>query len=333
MIKLFTPTSIIILSFFHLVFYGGLVWGIGSWTLLFLLAQLIGAALGYQIFTELNHQHLQQEPPKSAGETTLQIANETMPYLRQGLNEETAQKIAELIFKISQVDAVAVTDREKILGFTGVGCKHHLAGRSIITNVTKDAIEDGIIKIIEQTKDFNCQINNCSCPLKSAVVAPLKCEGVVMGTIKLYRTYDSSIPEHTSRLAMGIAQLLSMQLELAEKDRQSQLVTKARLEALQAQIHPHFLFNVLNTIIAFSRTDQAKTRHLLVNLARFFRKAFNQEKGIITFKEEIDYLETYLTLEKARYGDKLKVNQKIDPRIMEYTIPVLCIQPLVENLE
>jgi two-component system LytT family sensor kinase len=301
-----------------------------SWVILTMISQLGGLVVGYLI--SLNYNFKQEQPePKSAEETTLKIASETMPYLRQGLTDETAQKIAELIYKISQVDAVAITDRNKILGFAGAGCTLHLPGRWIVTNVTRDAIESGSIKVIEQTKDFNCSINSCSCPLKAAVVAPLICEDRVVGAIKLYRTFDSQISEHTLRLATGIAQLLSLQLELAEKDRQSQLVTKARLEALQAQIHPHFLFNVLNTIIAYTRNDPDLSRHLLVNLARFFRKTFNPEQGMITFREEMEYVETYLTLEKARYGDKLNVVQKVEPRLMEYKLPVLTIQPLVEN--
>jgi two-component system LytT family sensor kinase len=301
-----------------------------SWLILPMISLLGGIGIGYLIFSKFKKTGSDQKT-NSAGEATLQIASETMPYLKQGLTEDTAQKIAELIFKISQVEGVAVTDREKILGFTGVGCKKHLPGRPIITTATLDAINSGTVKLIKQTKDFNCLVNNCSCPLKAAVVAPLKCEGRIMGAIKLYRTTDHHMPDYISRLAAGIAQLLSMQLELAEKDRQSQLVTKARLEALQAQIHPHFLFNVLNTIIAYSRNDPEKSRELLVNLARFFRRTFKQEQGTITFREELEYLETYLTLEKARFGDRLNVIQKVDPRLMEYKIPVLCIQPLVEN--
>jgi LytS/YehU family sensor histidine kinase len=72
------------------------------------------------------------------------------------------------------------------------------------------------------------------------------------------------------RLAFGIAQLLSIQMELAELDRQTQLITLARLDALHAQINPHFFFNTLNTIVAYSRTDPEKTRQLLIHSGGVF---------------------------------------------------------------
>jgi two-component system LytT family sensor kinase len=122
-----------------------------------------------------------------------------------------------------------------------------------------------------------------------------------------------------------------MQMELAELDRQVQLVTKAELDALHAQINPHFLFNTLNAIIAYVRTNPETARRLLIRLAAFFRQALKRHGHFNTLKEEIEYVNTYLVLEKARFREKLRVQRDIDPELLDYQVPVLTLQPLVEN--
>lgn len=264
-------------------------------------------------------------------DTTLRISGETLPYLRQGLNRESAQKIVEIMKKITEVDAVAITDTQEILGFAGVGCKRHRQGGIILTQGTKKVLMSGQPRIVSDSQILSCDDPTCPHPLKSAVIAPLKFRDQVVGTFKLYRCSSDPLPPHIARLAVGIAQLLGIQMELAELDRQRQLATKARLEALQAQIRPHFLFNVLNTIIHFSRTDVEKARELLVQLATFFRKSLNYRSSFITLQDEVEYINTYLSLEKARFGDKLQVKFKLDPKALNVPVPILTLQPLVEN--
>jgi len=258
------------------------------------------------------------------------LATETLHYLRQGLTSETAQKVVEIIKRIIPVDAVALTDAQQIIGFAGVGCKNHRLGRSIITNVTKEAIITGKVMVINNG-EFNCSIQDCSCPLKAAVIVPLLCDGKVVGTLKLYQVNKYYIDDNLLALAKGIGQILSIQVELAEKEHQKQLVAKAKLEALQAQIRPHFLFNVLNTIIHCSRQDPEKARQLLVELSKFFRKTLRTNQDFIALKEEIEYIQTYIMLEQARFSDKLQVVINVEPDSLNYLIPALIIQPLVEN--
>ncbi|MCG8403352.1 MAG: histidine kinase [Firmicutes bacterium] len=260
---------------------------------------------------------------------TLQIANQTLPFLRRGLNEETAANTAEIIRKTADVAAVAITDREKVLAYIGTGSDHHKAGRPIMTVATREVIKTGAMKTVRDGYGLDCPVINC--PLQSAVIVPLRCKGEVLGTVKLYNVKRGGMPTVTVKLAMGVAQLLGMQMELAELDRQAQLITKAELDALQAQINPHFLFNTLNTIIMFSRTNPETARRLLIRLASFFRHALKRHGHFNTLKEEIEYLNTYLILERARYREKLRVVREIDEELLEYKIPVLTIQPLVEN--
>lgn len=264
-------------------------------------------------------------------DSTLQIANETLPILRQGLNEDTAQKAAEIILKISDVAAVAITDRERVLAYVGAGCERHQPGRLILTEATKQVLQNGELKIVDNKEMLKCPVKDCNCPLEAAVIAPLKCRGQVEGCVKLYQTREGQMPPHVVKLSVGIAQLLGVQMELAELDRQTQLVTKAELHALHAQINPHFLFNTLNTIIMFSRTNPETARRLLIRLATFFRQTLKRHGHFNTVKEELEYVNTYLVLEKARFRERLRILRDIDPDLMNYQLPVLTLQPLVEN--
>ncbi len=295
------------------------------------------AMVGLFIWEMRRPEEREELPPQellesiSSFDTTLRIGDETLAYLRQGLNEESAQKICEIIHKITEVDAVAITDDKKILGFHGVGCRRHQQGGPILTGATRTVIDSGETMIVTDPKILSCDEPGCPHPLKSAIITPLKYRGQVVGTFKLYRTSSQPLPSYVARLGISIAALLGLQIEAAEADRHRQLVTKARLEALQAQIRPHFLFNVLNTIIMFSRTDVEKSRELLITLSQFFRRSLSYRGNLITLADEIEYINTYLSLEKARFGEKLQVKMKVDPRVMGVQVPILTLQPLVEN--
>lgn len=297
----------------------------------FFCVNFIGAYFLLDYITSSKNVVINMDGEEGHVDSTLKIANETLPILRQGLNEETAQKAAEIILKISDVAAVAITDRERVLAYVGAGCERHQPGRLILTEATKQVIKNGELKIVDTKEKLKCPVKDCNCPLEAAVIAPLKSKGQIEGCVKLYQTREGQMPPHVVKLAVGIAQLLGLQMELAELDRQSQLVTKAELEALHAQINPHFLFNTLNTIIMFSRTNPETARELLIRLAAFFRQTLKRHGHFNTLGEELEYIDTYLVLEKARFGDKLKIIKEIEPETMEYQIPVLTLQPLVEN--
>lgn len=298
---------------------------------LVILMMLLANALATYLVVEYIQKHrvIKIKLDEHPIDPTLQIANETLPYLRRGLNEETAYKTAEIILKLSDVSAVAITDREKVLAYIGECSDHHKAGGPIITYATKQAVETGELIIIKDKKGLQCPEKNCT--LQSAVIAPLICKGEVAGTVKLYQTCQGDLQPSVVKLALAVAQLLGLQMELAELDRQAQLVTKAELDALHAQINPHFLFNTLNTIITYTRTDPDTARKLLIRLAAFFRQTLKRHGHFNTLREEIEYVNTYLILEKARFREKLKTQRNIDPDLLDYKVPVLTLQPLVEN--
>jgi two-component system LytT family sensor kinase len=124
---------------------------------------------------------------------------------------------------------------------------------------------------------------------------------------------------------------MSRQMELAELDRKTERLAKAELAALQAQISPHFVYNTLNTIAAFIRTEPETARQLLSDFADFLRRTFRPKGEFTPFAQELEYVHQYLTFEKARFGERLDVVYRVDPEILSTVVPVLVLQPLVEN--
>ncbi len=264
-------------------------------------------------------------------EDTIRIADKTMPIFSQGLNEETALNIATTVKNMVNAPSVAITDRKNVLAFIGVGCDKHPIGYPIKTQATLDALESGQIKIIRSKEEFNCTVNDCNCPLESAIIVPLSNKNEVIGSLKIYETKKGKIEEDKIRLASGMGKLLNMQIELAELDRQRQLATSAKLDALQAQVNPHFLFNALNTVNMYITKDPKYARRLVVKLSQLLRYMLKNTGRFITLKEEISHIENYVTLENARFQDKIEIIYDIDNDLGKLKIPILSIQPLVQN--
>ncbi len=116
-----------------------------------------------------------------------------------------------------------------------------------------------------------------------------------------------------------------------ERHRLERLAAEARLALLQSQIRPHFLFNALNTISAVSRTDPEETRRLIQSLAEFLRLSLKTANAPIPVEEELSHLAPYLEIERARFGERLRVAQRVTQAARAARIPPLTLQPLVEN--
>jgi two-component system LytT family sensor kinase len=132
-------------------------------------------------------------------------------------------------------------------------------------------------------------------------------------------------------LGEGIAQLLSEQLLRYRYENQKNLLVQSELKLIQAQVNPHFLFNALNTIIAVVRIDADQARSLLLHLSNYFRKNLKRSGDLATLEEELDHVNSYLVIQRARFGDKLKVEQDVDPQLLNARLPTFTLQPIVEN--
>jgi sensor histidine kinase YesM len=133
-----------------------------------------------------------------------------------------------------------------------------------------------------------------------------------------------------------IHQLVSFFRELREKDvleeKLKTLAAQAELKALRAQINPHFLFNSLNTIASLVNSDPLRAEESVERLADIFRYALSASyKEFVTLRDELDFIDSYLEIEKARFGERLEVTRAISKDILDTLIPSLILQPLVEN--
>ncbi len=109
------------------------------------------------------------------------------------------------------------------------------------------------------------------------------------------------------------------------------LEAAARLEALQARIRPHFLFNSMNVIASLTRIDPKKAERAIEDLSDLFRATLNSNQELIPFSQELENSEKYLAIEKLRLGERLKVERSIQNDTLEVLIPPLSVQPLLEN--
>lgn len=111
----------------------------------------------------------------------------------------------------------------------------------------------------------------------------------------------------------------------------SPAVTEARLQALQARIRPHFLFNSLNAVLSLVRSDPRRAEHALEDLSELFRALMRENRDLVPLQDEIELTRAYLGLEQLRLGDRLSVEWHIEKMPGDALIPPLVIQPLVEN--
>lgn len=134
-------------------------------------------------------------------------------------------------------------------------------------------------------------------------------------------------------LYIGIKHHHAWQRERENALRADALATKARLNALQHQLNPHFFLNSLNavsTLVAERRNDEATT--MIARLGEFLRATLGRDGAAhVTLHDELGYVERYLDIERARFEDRLEVRFAIDPSVRDASVPLLILQPLVEN--
>lgn len=257
----------------------------------------------------------------------LEIANKTLPYFRE-VNSDSLKKICSIIKDSTGAAAVAITDKTTILAHEGLGSDHHISGEPIQTSATEYVVKNGCMRILNFPEEIACSSEDCK--LKSAIIVPLKEGDEVSGTLKLYYSKENGISYTHEKLAIGLSQLISTQLEISRVGKLKELATKAEIKALQAQINPHFLFNALNTIIALLRINPDSARELIVNLSTYLRYNIEETNTFVDINKELQQVKAYVEIEKARFGDKLNVTYNIDADV-QIKVPSLIIQPLVEN--
>lgn len=252
---------------------------------------------------------------------TLHTASLAARPLRDGLTPEAAAKAAKHLRTILGGPALAIVDRSGVLAWDGTDQIH----RPFAAEQAAPVLENGRTIV---ARNLHLACGNPGCQLRSAVVSAVIADDNVVAAVVVY------VPEITPGLIQATAALsrwISTQIDLAELSRQRSRVMEAELRALRAQISPHFIYNCLAAIASFVRTDPDQARELLLEFADFTRYAFRRGGAYTTLSDELDNIERYLRLERARFGDRMQVSLVIAPEVLQVTVPFLAIQPLVEN--
>lgn len=287
-------------------------------------------SMGIWICAMIFYNVVQEEDRTRASQTvkTFSIADQTFSLFRSGLNENTAKESTKIIKKLTAVEHVAITRGVRELAYTGAlsdykrNTEEDLVSRKLVLATGKSVLNESKSKWLLSKKSNN----------RASVIVPFCVDNKTIGTITFY--YQSSIYINSveKELIEGLGKLFSNQLELGEIERHNLLLQNAKMEALQAQIQPHFLFNALNTIVALCRVDPMLARDLLLHLSTYLR---NNLSGIADFLvpvyKEMENVQAYLAIEQARFPDKFEVSIEIDPELTACLIPPFIIQPLVEN--
>lgn len=290
----------------------------------------VGAALFMRIL--LDKRAMFEKYTSAFSATALKVAASTEGILRQGFNQENSMKVAQVLIGALDIGAVAITDREKLLAFTGIGDDHHLPGKPISSRYTLKAMETGEVVYADGNEvPYRCSIHP-NCKLGSTLVIPLRGENQrVIGAIKLYEAKNRLFSSINRTLGEGIAQLLSAQILAGQYERQQALLTQSEIKLLHAQVNPHFLFNALNTLMAVIRRDSEQAGQLVHYLSTFFRKNLKRPSEVVTLADEIDHVNAYLQIEKARFQSRLQVQLDVPDALAHCQLPAFTLQPIVEN--
>lgn len=273
---------------------------------------------------------IQEEERTRANQTarSLSIADQTLSLFRQGLNEVSAEKCVQIIQSLTDVEHVSITRGVRQLAHTGTELQQQKSIKDEL-EVREDVLRTGKSRSVYPNNTFLHAIKPVS---KTFIVIPFQVKKAAIGTITFYYRGPSHMTSVELELAEGLANLFSSQLEFGEVERYNQLLQDAEMQALQAQIQPHFLFNALNTIVALCRINPMLARELLLHLSTFLRNNLTTfTDKLVSLDKELENVHAYLALEQARFPDKFELEIKRDPKTGNVSIPPFIIQPLVEN--
>jgi two-component system, LytTR family, sensor kinase len=266
--------------------------------------------------------HLSSEADRATFRT-LHTASLAAPALRGGLTPGSAEQAVRHLRELLGTPSVALTDTTAVLAWDGE-FDHHRELAGDFARQLAHQVDGGTT--IHDRGVFPCPEPGCT--VNHAVVCPLAVDDLLVGTLQVF---TPSVTAGLVRAAEEVTAWVTGQLALAELDDSRRRLVEAEVKTLRAQISPHFVYNSLNAIASFVRTDPEHARELLLEFADFTRYSFRSHGEYTTLAEELRSIERYLALEKARFGDRLHVTLRVAPEVLPVTVPFLCLQPLLEN--
>ena len=258
----------------------------------------------------------------------LEIANKTLPYFRE---TENLSEVCKIIAENLGAKATVITDKKNIIaGFSFD--KAEITKTAIKSNNTRKVLKTGeVMLVIKEDDEIIEDFLDISPHIKSCIILPLKEKNDVNGTLKIFFDTAEKITEKNRYLMIGLSHLISTQMEISKVENLISLLKYSELKALQSQINPHFLFNVLNTMASLIRTNPEKAREVTIDLSRYLRYNLDNNVKSVELIKELNQIDNYIKIEKVRFGDKLNIIYDVDESLYNFQIPSLIIQPLVEN--
>jgi two-component system, LytTR family, sensor kinase len=283
-----------------------------------LAAVLILAAVAAAVIT-VRTRRVVTTPTERGVHAALHTASLAARALREGLHTNSAQTAAPFLRGLTGTEGVAVFAADGRL------LAQDPPDDSLWTPDVLDACERAARESIPGERRVLAHART-----STVVAQPLLAEGSDVLGVLVVVTARAPAPGLLG--AVGeVARYAASQIELAELDASRARLDRAEVLALRAQISPHFIYNALNTIASFVRTDPDRARELILEFADFTRYSFRAAGQYTTLAEELRNIDRYLNLERARFGSALKVKLQVAPEVLNVVVPFLALQPLVEN--
>ncbi|MGW9631658.1 sensor histidine kinase [Agromyces sp. NPDC055520] len=246
---------------------------------------------------------------------TLHLASQAAKHLRGGIDELDAARAGKHLRALLGCESLAIVDRSGTIAIDGDEVVRPVAERLAA------AVFAGGRQQVQRRIPIGAWETD-------AAAAPILGSRGPLGAIV---AFASPVRAGLVRATGEVADWVAAQVELGELDASRAALAEAEVRALRAQISPHFIYNSLNAIASFINTDPAQARELVLEFADFTRYSFRRHGDFTTVAEELRSIDSYLRLERARFGERLKVTLQIAPEVLSTVVPFLSIQPLVEN--
>ncbi|EGD53838.1 sensor histidine kinase [Gordonia neofelifaecis] len=285
---------------------------------------VLGIALAVTLIAvALRTRRVVSTPHERAVHDTLHTAALAARPLRRGLTEESAAQAAGPLRALTGAEGLALyDDGGSLLAYDGDQALWTPPIRAASAALAGEALADRRHSV---RRDPAGGVG----PARNLLAAPLLSDDISAGVLVVVSVDDPG-PGRVGAIT-EVARYAAGQLQLAELDASRARLDRAEVLALRAQISPHFIYNALNTIASFVRTDPDRARELILDFADFTRYSFRAAGEYTVLADELRNIDRYLTLERARFGPGLTVKLQVAPEVLGVVVPFLALQPLVEN--
>ena len=286
-------------------------YGFFSLSLPIIVTNTIAVSLFYMVIEFFIHQRDSEKTQTTR--TTFNAVAALFATLHDGFNNTNIASIAEL-----------VTSSLPNLTWTAISYKDHLYIHTNYRNDTDRNQGDAEIAILKLQKKLP--------DMPHLMTLLVMYHHDTVGYIIAAKSKGDTFTKMGIEFLHGICHVMEAIYEYDKMKEEENLLAEAEIRALQAQINPHFLYNTLNTISYYVRSDPDTARKLIQYLSDYFRHSLNNPSKLIPLSEELHVIESYTELERARFGDRLKITYDFPKdKLDTIQVPPLLLQPLVEN--